>query len=163
MRLGFSHLNERKFKDGFNDTINSICICGGNISSINHFFLHCPDYCEARQNLFGNIQSIDKMLLIQNKSWLTQLTLKATPVLIHSFSTLLWNSHYLQGDSMDRYLTELKIFFSLISYCFLFGFVYLFRFVIFHLYLYPRCVKFFTSCFVACWFCCNHFFIFLAF
>ena len=71
LRLGLSHLNEHKFKHGFNDTTNPICICGGDIESINYFFLHCPEYCEARQTLFDNIQSIDKMLLNLNESSLT--------------------------------------------------------------------------------------------
>ena len=31
LRLGLSHLNEHKFKHGFNDTINPICICGGDM------------------------------------------------------------------------------------------------------------------------------------
>ena len=77
--LGLSHLNEYKFKHGFNDTINPICICGGDIESINHFFLHCPEYCEARQTLSDNIQSIDKMLLSQNESSLTHLLLYDDP------------------------------------------------------------------------------------
>ena len=34
-----------------------------NIESINYFFLHCREYCEARQTLFDNIQSIDKIVL----------------------------------------------------------------------------------------------------
>ena len=71
LRLGLTHLNEHKFKHGFNDTVNPICICGGDIESINNFFLHCNEYCEARQTLFDNIQSIDKMLLRQNESSLT--------------------------------------------------------------------------------------------
>ena len=79
LRLGLSHLNEHKFKHGFNDTINPICICGGDIESINHFFLHCPEYSEARQTLFDNIQSIDKMLLSQNESSLTHLLLYGDP------------------------------------------------------------------------------------
>ena len=62
LRLGLSHLNEHKFKHGFNDTINPICIFGGDIDSINHFFFHFPKYCEARKTLFDNIESIDKML-----------------------------------------------------------------------------------------------------
>ena len=40
---GLSHLYEHKFKHGFNDTINPICICGGDIELLNHFFLHCPE------------------------------------------------------------------------------------------------------------------------
>ena len=59
----------------YNDTISFICIWGGDIESINHFFLHCPKYCEARPALFDNIQSIDKMLLSQNESSLTHLLL----------------------------------------------------------------------------------------
>ena len=74
-RIGLRNLNEHKFKHGFNDTINPICICGGDIKSINHFFLHCPEYCEARQNLFDNIESIDKMLLSPNEPSLTHLLL----------------------------------------------------------------------------------------
>ena len=79
LRLGLSHFNEHTFKHGFSDTINPICICGGDIESINHFFLHCPEYCEARQTLFDNIQSIDKMLLSQNESSLTHLLLYGDP------------------------------------------------------------------------------------
>ena len=79
LRLGLSHLNEHKFKHGFNDTITFICIWGGDIESINHFFLHCPEYCEARPALFDNIQSIDKMLLSQNESSLTHLLLYGDP------------------------------------------------------------------------------------
>ena len=60
-------------------TINPICICGSGIESINCFFLHCPEYFEARQTLFDNIQSIDKMLLSQNESSLTHLLLYGDP------------------------------------------------------------------------------------
>ena len=83
-RLDLSQLNEHKFKHGFNDTINPICICGADIESINYFFLHCPKYCEARQTLFGNIQSIDKMLLSQNESSLTHSLLYGEPK--HNFN-----------------------------------------------------------------------------
>ena len=58
--LGSSILNEHKFKHGFNDIINPICFCGGDVESINHLFLHCLEYCEAKQTLFGNIRNIDK-------------------------------------------------------------------------------------------------------
>ena len=79
LRLSLSHLNEYKFKHGFNDAINTICICGGDIESINHFCLHFPEYCEARKTLLDNIQSTDKMLLSQNKSSLTHLLLYGPP------------------------------------------------------------------------------------
>ena len=82
-----------------------------------------------------------------NLHWLIYfftVTLNATPMLMHLFSTQQLNSYYLQEDSMNRYLTGLKMFFFLspihFSYGFFFAFVYLFRFVISHLYLYPRCL-----------------------
>ena len=92
LRLGLSHLNEHKFKHGFNDTINPICICGGDIESINRFFFHCPEYCEARQTLFDNIQSIDKMLLSQNESSLTHLLLYGDPKRNSSVNAFILNS-----------------------------------------------------------------------
>ena len=98
LRLGLSHLNECKFKHGFNDTINPICIRGGDIESMNHFFLQCPEQCKTRQTLFDNIQNIDKMLLSQNESSLTHfftVTLNVTPMLMHSLSTQQLNSYYL--------------------------------------------------------------------
>ena len=79
LRLNWNNLNQNKFKHAFSNTINPICICGGNIESISHFFLHFPEYFEARETLFDNIQSIDKMLLSQNESSLTHLLLYGDP------------------------------------------------------------------------------------
>ena len=79
-----------------------------------YFFAHCPEYYEAWQTLFDNIQSIDKMFLSQNESSLTHfftVTLNATPMLNYSSSTRQLNLCYLQENSMDRSLTELKMSF----------------------------------------------------
>ena len=80
-------------------------------------------------------QSIDKMLLSQNESSLTYLLLYGdpSPILMHSFSTQHSNSYYFQEDSMDRYLTELNFFFSLIHFLMAFSlfFVYLFGYPLF--------------------------------
>ena len=92
LRLGLSHVNERKVKHGFNDTVNLICICGDDIESINHFFLHCSEYCETRQTLFDNIQSIDKMLLSQKESSLTHLLLYGDPKLNSNVNVFIFNS-----------------------------------------------------------------------
>ena len=92
MRPGLSHLNKHKFKHGFNDTVNPICIYGGGIGSISHFFLHCPEYFEEWQTLFDNIQSIDKMLLSQNESSLTPLLLYGDPKRNFSIYALILNS-----------------------------------------------------------------------
>ena len=147
LRIGLIHLNEHKFKHGFNGTINSICICGADIECINHFFLHCPEYCVVRQTLFDNIQSIDKMLLSQNESSLTHLLLYGNPkrssyvnaFILNSAIKFILSSGRFNGPVSNR---TSVFFLSLIhfSYGFLFAFVYLFRFVIYRLYLYPRCL-----------------------
>ena len=90
--LGLSHLNEHKFKHGFYDTINPICIFGGDIESINHFFLHRPKYCEARKTLFDNIENIDKMLWSQNESLLTHLLLYGDPKCNSNVNAFILNS-----------------------------------------------------------------------
>ena len=90
--LGLSHLNEHKFKHGFNDTINLICIFGGDIESINHFFLHRPKCCEARKTLFDNIENIDKMLWSQNESLLTHLLLYGDPKCNSNVNAFILNS-----------------------------------------------------------------------
>ena len=147
LRLGLSHLNEHKFKHGFNDTISFICIWGGDIESINHFFLHCPEYCEARPALFDNIQSIDKMLLSQNESSLTHLLLYGDPKRNSNVNAFILNTviklYYLQEDSMDRYLTELKMFFSFSNSFFIWLSLCFCLFIPFsslRLYIYPRCL-----------------------
>ena len=147
LRLGLSHLNEHKYEHGFNDTINHICICGGDIESMNHFFLHCPEYCEERRTLFDNIQSIDKMLLSQNKSSLTQLLLYGDPKRNSNVNAFILNTviklYYLQEDSMDRYLTELKMFFSFSNSFFIWLSLCFCLFIPFsslRLYIYPRCL-----------------------
>ena len=89
---GLNHLNEYKFEHGFNDTTNLIGTCGGDIESINHFFLQCPEYCEARETLFDNIQSINKMLLSIKKSSLTNLLFYGDPKCISIVNAFILNS-----------------------------------------------------------------------
>ena len=62
-----------------NISLSMVLICRIDTESINHFFLHCPEYYEARQTILENIQSIDKMLLSQSESWLTHLLLYRDP------------------------------------------------------------------------------------
>ena len=111
-------LNEPKFKHGFNDTINPICIC----EPINHFFPHYPEYCEAWQTLFDNNQSFDKMLLSQNKSSLTHLTLSDDPkhnssvnaFILNLAIYLLWSSGRLNGPLPNRASDPFSFFLLLI-------------------------------------------------
>ena len=158
MCLGITHLNEHKFKHGFNHIINPICICGGDIQSINHFFLICPEYCEARQTFFDNIQSIDKMLLSQHQSSLTHLLLYDDPKRNSNVNAFILNTaieFILSSGRFNRPLLKgASNMFSLslihFWYSFLFVFVYLFGFVISHFYLYPKCLQLSTYGFLGC-------------
>ena len=94
------------------------------------------------------------------------MTLNATPLLMHSFSTQQLNSYYLQEDSTKRYLAELKMFFFFLNSFFIwlsicFCLVVLLCYLLFV--LISQVFVIFTSGFVGCYFCCNPFFIFLAF
>ena len=44
LRLGLSHLNERKFKHNFQDCVKPLCSCSLEIESLFHFFLHCHQF-----------------------------------------------------------------------------------------------------------------------
>ena len=125
-RSGLSHLHEHEFKNGFNGTINAIYICGGEIVLINHFFLHCPEYCKAKETLFDNIKSIEKTFnnVKANLHLLAYFftgALNATPTVMYLSSTRQLISYYLQEDSMDLFLTKLKMFlilFLFILFCY---------------------------------------------
>ena len=41
LRLEFSHLNERKFRHGFGDTINAMCTCGSEAAFLLRFSFSC--------------------------------------------------------------------------------------------------------------------------
>ena len=138
MHLGLSHLNKHKFKHGFNGRLNPIYICGGDLEFINHFFLHYPEYCEVSLThlpLYGDPKS--------NSSINASILNSATEFIL---SLVRFN-----GPLLNR-AYNVFFFLSLIhfSYGFLLVSVNLFRLFISHLYLYPRCLKLFTSGFLGC-------------
>ena len=109
MRLGLGHLNKHKFKYGFNDKINPICICG-DIESINHFILDYRELIEARQVLRDNIQSIDIPLFSQSESLLARLRLygdpkgnsNVNPFFLNSTSKFILSSRRLYGPLLNE-------------------------------------------------------------
>ena len=50
--LGVNHLNEHKFRHGFEDTINTMCACGSEVETTEHFLLRCHLYSPQRLELF---------------------------------------------------------------------------------------------------------------
>ena len=64
LRLEFSHLNERKFRHGFGDTINAMCTCGSEAAFL--FLLRCHLYSPKRRELFENLEKVDSSFLNLN-------------------------------------------------------------------------------------------------
>ena len=58
LRLGFSHLNEHKFRHNFRDCLNPLRLCSLEIENTSHYLLHCQYYSEHRINLINSVKSI---------------------------------------------------------------------------------------------------------
>ena len=67
LRLVFCHLKEHKFRDGFKDTLNSLCFCGAKVETTVHFLSHCHLYSTQRSELFDNIGKLINSFLNVNK------------------------------------------------------------------------------------------------
>ena len=59
LRVQLSHLNESKFRHGFEDTISPICSCNTEIKSKKHFLLCCHLYSSQRIKLFDNLNKVN--------------------------------------------------------------------------------------------------------
>ena len=66
LRLQFSHLNEHKFRHGFNNTVDPFCACGNEIETTEHFFLRCHFYSAQRKELFKSLEKLDPYFLKLN-------------------------------------------------------------------------------------------------
>ena len=62
LRLKFSHLNEHKFRHNFKDALSSMCGCGSETETTDHFFLRCPFFAINRQKLLNDLLKIDPSL-----------------------------------------------------------------------------------------------------
>ena len=62
LRLQFSHLNEHKSRHGFGDTINTMCVCGSEVETTEHFFLRYHLYSPQRLELFENLERVDSFV-----------------------------------------------------------------------------------------------------
>ena len=56
LRVGFSPLNEHRFRHNF-DCLSPLCVCGIGNEDNEHFLLHCPLFDNARRDLFGQLRA----------------------------------------------------------------------------------------------------------
>ena len=58
--LGFSHLNEHRFRHNFQDCVNPLCSCSLEIKDTSHYLLHCHHFSRYRIDLMNCVKSILK-------------------------------------------------------------------------------------------------------
>ena len=63
LRLGLSHLGEKKFKHSFQDTLNPRCSCGKQFETTFHFLLACLNYSDERLTLLSKIRNTNPKIL----------------------------------------------------------------------------------------------------
>ena len=66
LKLQFSHLNEHKFRHGFEDTINTMCAYRSEFETTEQFLLRCHLYSPQRLELFENLEKVDASFLNLN-------------------------------------------------------------------------------------------------
>ena len=56
-RLGFSHLNENRFRHNFQECLNAFCICGLETRNSSHYLLHCHYNIPFRIDLTNSVKT----------------------------------------------------------------------------------------------------------
>ena len=58
LRLGFSHLNEHRFRHNFQDCMNPLCSCSLKIEDTSYYLLHYHPFSQYRIDLMNSVKSI---------------------------------------------------------------------------------------------------------
>ena len=56
--LGLSHVNQHRFRHGFQDCLNPLCPCRLDIEDTSHYLLHCHHFSHCRVALMNSVKSI---------------------------------------------------------------------------------------------------------
>ena len=56
--IGFSHLNEHRFRHNFQDCLNPLCSCSLEIEDTSHYLLHCHHFSHHRVDLMNSVKSV---------------------------------------------------------------------------------------------------------
>ena len=63
LRLKYSHLNEHKSRHNYKDAPSTMCDCGSETETTDHFLWHCPFFAINRQKILNNSLKIDPSLV----------------------------------------------------------------------------------------------------
>ena len=58
LRLGFSYLNEHRFRHNFQDCLNPLCSCSLEIEDTSHYVLLCHHILHHRVDLMNSVKSV---------------------------------------------------------------------------------------------------------
>ena len=61
LRVGLSHLYDHKWKHGFRDILSDKCTICNCTESLEHYFLHCVRFTDARRTLFDFILTLNNI------------------------------------------------------------------------------------------------------
>ena len=65
--LGFSHLNEHRFRHNFQNCINPLCSCSLDIEDTSHYLLHCHHFVQHRIDLMNSVNSaLENFIFLPN-------------------------------------------------------------------------------------------------
>ena len=78
LRLGFSHLCEHKFRHGFRDILNPLCLWRIEAETTTHYLLRCHFCNENRSALMNELNEIDGSFSILNENKFIDLILYGT-------------------------------------------------------------------------------------
>ena len=76
LRLGLSHLSERRFRHIFKHCINPLCSCSLEAENTLHIFLHYLHYSTFRMDFMNKVNQID-----ENVSYLSGYIIKSPSLL----------------------------------------------------------------------------------
>ena len=60
LRLGFSRLNEHRFRYNFQNCMNPLCFCSLEIEDTSHYLLHCHHFSQDHIDLMNSVKLILK-------------------------------------------------------------------------------------------------------
>ena len=104
LRVGFSHLNEHRFRHNFLDITDPFCSCRTNaIEDTKHFLLHCPNYLNERTLFFNDLSNLSMSLLPYCSDTLCEILLYGS----RSFSEA---DNHLIINSVVRYIVSSERF-----------------------------------------------------
>ena len=73
--MGFSHLNEHKFRHNFHDFLNTLCECKLEPETTSHFLLRCHFFQVERTTLLNDNKETDERIVSDNTGILDQILL----------------------------------------------------------------------------------------